>query len=158
MKRYLTFFLSMLMLFAFGGCKEQLKDQPTLMVKETARQVLLREVFSDCEHSVDLGTEPRSSLESEADLNNAYPGFTVSALEEGQATLVKYRKGKCEEHFLFKEYRGKIGVFRENSGALLDVLDVSVNQLRQQDRKMLKDGVSVFGKEECAAFWDDFGS
>ncbi len=158
MKYFGMFILSLMIIFMFSCCQEQSEEQPTLVVKESTRHVLLREVFTDCEHSRDLNTETRSSLESEKDLKEAYPGFFIVSLEGENATLARYQKGKCAEHYLFKEYRGKIGVFRENNGALLDVLDVSVRQLRLQDREVLKDGVSVFGKEECAAFWDDFGS
>ena len=140
------------------GCSQKSSDQPALVVEDMGRNILLQEVFADCGHSDIVGREKRSAKETESELLKAYPGFTLSALGATHATLIKQRNGKCGEHYLFQEYKGKIAVFRENNKALLDVLDVSVGQLRKQDQKMLKDGISVYGNEECAAFWDDFGS
>lgn len=156
MKRTGLFLLFLAIIFM--GCSEKSSDQPALVVDNKGRSILLQEVYTDCGHNGAVRKEIRSAKEAEADLIKAYPGFTLSCLESTHATLIKYRKGKCNEHYLFKEYKGKIALFRENNKALLDVLDVSVGQLRKEDQKMLKGGISVFGKEECAAFWDDFAS
>lgn len=158
MKRCLSLFLSFSVVLFLFGCREKPAEQPTLLQKETTRKIMLSEIYMDCEHRFELESEQRSSLESEEELCGAYPDFTIHDFQMEQATLIRYKKGKCNEHYLFKEYRGRIGVFRENNGALLDVLNVPVSQLRQTDRKMLKGGISVYGKEECAALSDDFAS
>ena len=155
MKRILFLVLVIIVL---NGCSEQSTDRPTLVLKGNERQIVFEHSYADCEHVVSAGMERRSSLETEGELKTAFPDFELSVFNETTAVLTKHKKGKCKDHFLFREYKGRIGVFRENNGALLDVLDVPVAQLREQDQKMLKDGISLFGKEECAAFWDDFCS
>lgn len=151
-------FLIVVALLTLCGCNDTPPEQPTILQRETTRRVMLTEFYLGCGHIRDLGEETRSSAETEADLHARYPDFEIAELAETHAKLTRYQKGKCDGHILFREYRGKIGVFRENSGALLDIVDVSVASLREQDQKLLKDGVSVFGKEEQAAFLDDFAS
>lgn len=153
MKRALVVCMVLLMLFA--GCE---KEQPTIQQREATRQVTCREVFLECEHFQVLKTTKRSAMETVEELQKQYPGFTIEECTDTTAVLVGYRSGKCDDHILFKTYRGKIGVYRENTGTLLEVVDVSVQSLREEDQKALSAGVSVFGKEERAAFLDDFSS
>lgn len=153
MKR--TLMVCMMFPLLFAGCE---KEQAAMRQKEATRQVTCREVFLECEHFRVLETTKRSAMETAEELQKQYPGFTMEEYTDTTAVLVDYRNGKCDDHILFKTYRGKIGVYRENTGTLLEVVDVSVQSLREEDQNALSAGVSVFGKEERAAFLDDFSS
>ncbi len=60
-----------------------------------------------------------------------------------------------EETFMLKEYNGIIGVFNE-SGTLMDILEVEIKSLPRQDQTMLGTGIWVFSRQELAALIEDF--
>ena len=153
MKRFVILLFAIVLL---AGCGKESEEQPALVREVGQRKVVLSEVYLACEHCYTIGTVERPSTETRDELAKIYQDFDEISLGEGEARLTRYKKGKCDGHVLFRSYRGKIGVFKENNGALMDVLDVSLSTLPNEDQRKLKEGVSVFGEEERAAFLDDF--
>ncbi len=153
MKRLGVVFLTVVLL---AGCGKASEEQPALVQNVGQRKVVLNEVYLACDHNYTIGTVERPGSETKADLEKIYQDFEEITFSTEEARLTRYKKGKCDGHVLFRSYRGKIGVFKENNGALMDVLDVPLSTLPNEDQRKLKEGVSVFGNEERAAFLDDF--
>ena len=146
----------LLLLLMLTGCGKLSEEQPALVREVGQRKVILNETFLACEHSYHIGTVERPGNESKEELKRIYRDFEEVSFSETEARLTRYKKGKCDGHILFRSYRGKIGVFKENDGALMDILDVPLSTLPNEDQRKLKEGVSVFGTEEQAAFLDDY--
>ncbi len=59
------------------------------------------------------------------------------------------------EKYIMREYMGKIGVFSED-GILLYSLDIYIKTLPEADRRLLGEGIEIFGKEALNELIQDY--
>ncbi len=59
------------------------------------------------------------------------------------------------EKYIMREYMGKIGVFSED-GILLYSLDVYTKTLPEADRRLLREGIEIFGKKALNELIQDY--
>ena len=63
------------------------------------------------------------------------------------------------EEYMIMAHHGKIAVFSSNQlDAPLAVTDISVNTLRDSDRRMLADGIKLSSETQVAQLLEDLGS
>lgn len=78
-------------------------------------------------------------------------GASSGASSAQQATL-------DEDIYIVKEYDGKVAVFRQGENTPLNTTTQMVVDLPDRDRKTLKEGVQVTGKEKLRKLMEDYCS
>lgn len=89
---------------------------------------------------------------------------TVEDLESKQIVESPVKKEckletkETKQNYKLKEYEGNIAVFKEGSNFPIKTTSISVKELPQADRDMLKEGINASSEEELSALLEDYGS
>lgn len=75
--------------------------------------------------------------------------------EQPSYTLPSTDADSSEESFTVREYMGRIGIFSSDN-TLIRVLDVYVKTLPEADRRLLGEGIEIFGKKQLNAVIEDY--
>ena len=67
-------------------------------------------------------------------------------------------EAEVSQSYTMLEYNRKIGVYSNESGKLLEVLDVLVVTLPKADREMLKEGIYAASEKELVSLVEDYTS
>lgn len=70
----------------------------------------------------------------------------------------KLETKEVKQNYRLKEYEGNIAVFKEGSNLPIKTTSISVKELPQADRDMLKEGINASSEEELSALLEDYGS
>ena len=62
---------------------------------------------------------------------------------------------ESELYCILREYQGKIGVFLEN-GDLVEVLEIQIKTLPQADQDLLREGITVYYREDLESILEDY--
>ena len=59
--------------------------------------------------------------------------------------------------YTVREYMGKVGIFLSD-GTLIELLDVYTKTLPETDRRLLKEGIEIIGKQQLNSIIEDYTS
>lgn len=126
-------------------------------------KVIFERNYLKCGHtSVEEGAAPAEMINlTEQEVVELYPEWEVVEFDNTRVVLSSQVNDKCLNHYVVKEYEGKIGIYYQNSDVanpLKQVLDINIRQLREEDRENLRKGIYVESDKELAQLIEDFGS
>ncbi|MCG8500652.1 MAG: BofC C-terminal domain-containing protein [Firmicutes bacterium] len=94
-------------------------------------------------------------------LKEHYPEWKIERFGIDEVILSTDVDEKCLKHYIVKEYNGKIGVYYQSAlveNPLKQLIDINIQQLRDEDREKLKQGIYVNSDQELAQIIEDFTS
>lgn len=94
-------------------------------------------------------------------LQENYPEWKIERFGIDEVILSTDVDEKCLKHYIVKEYNGKIGVYYQSAlveNPLKQLIDINIQQLREEDREKLKQGIYVNSDQELAQIIEDFTS
>lgn len=99
---------------------------------------------------------------TEEELKKLYPNWKVESFGSERVVLSTDVDEQCPNHYIVKEYDGKVGLFYQipvnGKDFIRDIGNINIEQLRQDDREKLKKGIAVDSDEELAQLLEDFTS
>ena len=110
-----------------------------------------------------LITAVTSSREQVQDVSDITTASTAPTTEYVYITQdipyhsIQTEEATQKESYILKEYMEKIGIF-SSDGTLIKTLDVYIKTLPEADRRLLREGIEVSGKQELNAIIEDYTS
>ena len=106
-------------------------------------KLIFKTIYSDCVHEKVEETLLPEELYStnESEIRGKYVGWDIEHISGEWLTLYTVVFGKCEKHYIIREYEGKIGVFYEDpswGNQPKQVIDIDIRYFREEDRIKLK--------------------
>ena len=119
--------------------------------------------YDGCKHELAETIPVPESLVNftEDELIRQYPQWQLSEFSRHKVVFFRWIGGKCPQHYIVKEYNGKIGIFYQtpvNGQQIKQIIDVNINNFRQEDRELLQQGIPVESDEELAGIIEDYSS
>lgn len=123
-------------------------------------KIIIESYYKDCGHSqIDEINPPNQFAGLTIDeFMKKNEGAVLKSKTSEQIEIVINRDGKCNNHFVAKEYQDKIGIFYENNNELYQIININIKELPTADLEMIKNGVILTGKDELMQFIEDYTS
>lgn len=143
---------------------ERLKAVTAIKTKISPYATLTIEKFyKGCGHTtketIDIPKELVNMTEEE--LQQKYEKWTIKEFKEREVYLYREIDANCSSHFVVKEDGGKVAVFSQitdNNVQLKEITDIDFDNLRDEDKELIREGVVLYGEEELSSFIEDFES
>ena len=126
-------------------------------------KLTIKKYFKNCGHTtietIDIPKELVNMTESE--LQQKYEKWSIKKFEEKEIYLYREIEAKCSSHFVVKEDDGKVAVFAQITNDKMQykkMTNIDFEALRDEDKKLIKAGVELYGEEELSSFIEDFES
>lgn len=123
----------------------------------------IEKYFKSCGHttldSIEIPKELVNMTEEE--LKNRYEKWEIKKFEERDIYIFREIDANCSAHFVVKEDAGKVAVFAQitdNNLQYKESTNIDFENLREEDKAMIKSGVHLYGTEELSSFIEDFES
>lgn len=125
--------------------------------------LIIEKFFKTCGHStVETMEIPKELVNmTEEELQRKYEKWQIKKFDEKEIYLYREIDANCDAHFVIKEDEGKVAVFAEianNNMQKRQVTNIDFENLREEDKKMIQEGVKLYGEEELISFIEDFES
>ena len=149
--------------------KESENDENTQAVTAVEKKIspyatlTIEKYFKSCGHttleSIEIPKELVNMTKDE--LQNRYEKWQIKKFEERDIYIYREIDANCASHFVVKEEAGKVAVFAQitdNNLQYQEATNIDFENLRDEDKAMIKDGVYLYGREELSSFIEDFES
>ena len=123
----------------------------------------IEKYFKSCGHTtLDTMEIPKELVNmTKEELQSRYEKWEIKKFEERDIYIFREVDANCSSHFVVKEDAGKVAVFAqitENKLQYKEATNIDFENLRDEDKEMIKEGVSLYGAEELSSFIEDFES
>lgn len=123
----------------------------------------IEKFFRNCGHTtldtIDIPKELVNMTEEE--LQAKYEKWEILKFEERDLHLYREIEANCSSHFVVKEINGKVAVFSQLTDKNMQYIEdtnIDFENLREEDKELIKEGVEIYGQEELSSFIEDFNS
>ncbi len=125
--------------------------------------MIIKKRFKKCNHTtVNMIDIPKEIINlTESELAKKYDGWDIEKFSADEVILSREIEANCEDHYVLKDKEGYIAVYNEltdNRLNLVEVLNVDTSLLGEEDKKDLKEGIKVYGKEDLSSLIEDYNS
>ena len=115
-------------------------------------KMIIEKKYTKCGHTtVNILDVPKELINlSEEELKEKYSGWEVREFTPTEFTLYRLIDANCEDHFVIKENEGYVAVYNEvteDVENLIKKTDILVEDLREEDKNDLEEGIKVFGQD-----------
>ncbi|NPV42531.1 MAG: hypothetical protein HPY70_00850 [Firmicutes bacterium] len=109
--------------------------------------------YTECGHTKIVEERASEMLRgySFKDLSKEFPEWEIKGFEENKVTFYKYVNGLCPDHYFIGIKDGFVALFYGRPGTearLKEITEIKVELLRDDDRRLLEQGIEVYGEEE----------
>lgn len=123
--------------------------------------LVLKKRYEDCGHTTKEIVEipPEMVNKTQEEIEKEYPEFQLEGFSAHEVILLKEEKGYCKEHYMVKEKEGKLAIYtldEKETPTLKEETEIATEYLPEEDLKMLKEGVKLYGKEQLNSYIEDF--
>ena len=123
--------------------------------------IVFSKFYSGCGHTVE--SKEKASINmvnmAESEFCNLYSDWKINKFTSDKIELSKNFDGNCDEHFLVKsnnEYIEIYSIHDDNSLELYKKTDIAVKYLTDDDIAELKEGITIYGKNNLNAYIESF--
>lgn len=123
--------------------------------------ITLKRHYDECGHTtkeyIDISDDLVNKTKNE--IEEKYPKWEIEMFSSGEIILYKECSGECDEHYILKENEGKVIIYKINGNKkeeLYETTEISLDYLTEEDKKNIKDGIKVNGKENLNQLIEDF--
>ena len=127
-------------------------------------QIILTDKYKFCNHEIDTNVlvDSKNINMTYEEIKNMYNDYEIAEFNSKYIRLQKEIETYCPYHYILKATDGKIGIYNqidENKLELFNLLDINIDSLRENDKKLfLGEGIKIYGQEELYEFIEDFNS
>lgn len=123
--------------------------------------LILKKYYTQCEHTINEYVEipPELINLTQNEIQQEYPEWEVIGFSPNEVILYKEFSENCKEHFVLKNEKGKIVVYKIlDSGEmeLYERTEIDTEYLTETDLINVKNGFEIYGKEELNKILEDF--
>lgn len=93
------------------------------------------------------------------ELQERYPDWNIQSFSDTEIVLTKEEEGECGEHYLVQDKEGNAVIYQileDGTKKEYEKTDISTEYLSDSDRKQLKEGIRINGKQELNQLIEDF--
>lgn len=133
---------------------EEEKTTPnTLMIYKT--------YYTKCQHYINeyQNIDASDVNLNQEDLQEKYREWSVTSFEAGQVVLEREENDFCNEHYRLKLEDGKIVIYQldeDENETEYEQTEIASEYLTEEDILKLKEGITVYGKENLMAVLEDY--
>lgn len=122
---------------------------------------ILKKYYKKCKHTINEYAELPAEFVNMTleELEKEYKDWEIIGFSNSEITLYKEFDGECNEHFILKDEKGKIAIYRQNNNGteeLFKQTDISTEFLTETDLIKIKNGFKIYGEEELNKVLEDF--
>ncbi len=115
-------------------------------------KMIIEKEYTKCGHrTVNVLEVPKELVNlTKEELKEKYTGWEVKSFSPQEFTLFRYIDANCEDHFVLKEEGGYVAVYNEVTeevNNLVKKTEILVEDLREEDKHDLEEGIKIFGQE-----------
>lgn len=123
--------------------------------------LILKKYFEECNHTIKEYLDVPQELVNgtEEDLKKEYPYWQIEKYSSNEIILYKEFNSNCGQHFVLKEDKGKITVYKineNNEEEVYEKTEISIEYLSETDKNKIREGIKVNGIEELNQLLEDF--
>ena len=123
--------------------------------------LILKKYYDECNHTINEYVDVPQDLVNgtEEDLKKEYPYWQIEKYSSNEIILYKEFNSNCGQHFVLREYEGKITVYKineNNEEEIYEKTEISVEYLSETDKGKISEGIKVNGIEELNQLLEDF--
>lgn len=123
--------------------------------------IVFSKFYSGCGHTVKSKEKVSINMVNmlESEFCNLYSDWKINKFTSDKIELSKNFDGNCDEHFLVKsnnEYIEIYSIHDDNSLELYKKTDIAVKYLTDDDIAELKEGITIYGKNNLNAYIESF--
>ena len=124
-------------------------------------RIILTRYYKGCKDSINEYISVPETLvnSSKEELQNQYKDWEIKEFSSNKVCLYKEFDGSCGEHYILKDEDGKISIYKiseEGKENLYEKTNISIEYLPEKDKKAIKDGLKVNGKEKLNELIENF--
>lgn len=124
-------------------------------------KLVLKKFYIQCNHTINTYVELPKELVNldEQELKKEYEGWKVDKFTQDEVILLKEENAFCDEHYIIKEYSGRIAIYKinKNGAEILEkVTSISTEYLTEHDLLNIKNGIKVYGLEQLNKTLEDY--
>ncbi|MFO7152968.1 MAG: BofC C-terminal domain-containing protein [Bacillota bacterium] len=133
------------------------KNTETVQLPEEALEAGAKVIFitryEECGHEERNEVPADGNYEgyTESRLREEFKEWKLEAFSHDEAVLTRSVDGLCEEHYYIGIYEGYVALFQGKPGKdskLLELTDIKAGILKEEDRKLLEDGIVINSRDE----------
>ena len=124
-------------------------------------KIILKEKFLQCNHETTemLNVSDELLGLTKKEFESIYPKWQVESFNSSEIVLYGEINDKCPSHYLVKQHEGKIAVIYQGSykkNQIKQIINVNIDQLRQEDKENIIKGINIDSDKELAQFIEDY--
>ena len=124
-------------------------------------EIILKIYYSVCGHIIEKKQTVKETEVNltEKEIKERFPKWEIQKFTPSQIVLYKEVNSFCNEHYVLKEQNGYIAIFNvneDNTQALIQVTNISVDYLTKQDLEKIKEGIFIYSKKDLNKTLEDF--
>ena len=126
-------------------------------------QLTIEKYFKGCGHTtnetIDIPKELVNMTKEE--LQTKYEKWKIKEFSSKEIHLYREIDANCSSHYVVKEDAGKVAVFAQitiKNMQFKETTNIDFENLREEDKALISEGVELYGEEELSSFIEDFES
>ncbi len=117
--------------------------------------------YKQCKHTTEeTVTLPQEEInKTEEVLQEKYRDWAIKEFTPSKVIFEQEQEGICEEHYLIKDDNGYVAIYTIDilgQAILKEKTEIVTDYLPEADKKLLKEGIQVIGKEKLNATLEDY--
>ncbi|MBE5821378.1 MAG: hypothetical protein E7311_02175 [Clostridiales bacterium] len=127
-------------------------------------EIILTDKYLLCNHEIDscVDINLNNINKTYEEIEKMYSEYNINEFNNKYIRLKREVNKYCPYHYILKEVDNKIGIYNkidEETIELFNILDININNLRENDKQLFKEkGIELYGQEELYEFIEDFDS
>lgn len=132
--------------------------------KTTPNTILtFKKYYTGCEHTISSSEKIPDRLINltQEEIIKEYPSWEIQEFTSDEVIFVKELESFCGEHYYLIEEEGEVNIYEidENENKILkERTNILCEYLPETDRISLKNGITIYGKEELNKILEDYES
>ena len=140
----------------------ELVKTSSLEIKTSPNTLMIFKIYhEDCGHT---SIERKNILEdfvnmTKEEIEKEYSDWQVEKFEKGEVIFLKNETGICNEHYVIRDKDGYVTIYNIDASGkevLKEKTSIITSYLPDIDKKELREGIKIIGKDELNARLEDY--
>ena len=123
--------------------------------------IIFNRYYKGCNHTTKRKENVTEKMvnKTKEEIEDMYFDWELIGFKSNEIELYKEFDGECDEHYIVKEDDGIITIFKTDENGnerIVERTEISTNYLPEQDVEVIKNGVSIYGRENLNAYLENF--
>ncbi len=123
--------------------------------------LIFKTYYKECGHTMQYIEDIEEGLvnETKEEIQSKFPDWNIEEFGKQQIIFYKENEGICNEHYILKDCNGYVYIYlsdEKGEEKLNQITEIVTEYLPETDRRALKEGIKVVGKEKLNATLEDY--